>query len=236
MARIKYPANASTVMKGIDIKLQAKGKIPPTVWVDIQQAYRYRSERTGYPTQKPLKLLQRIIEASSNEKDIVLDPFCGCATTCVTAEKLNRRWIGIDISVKAYDLVRKRMIKEVSNMFNTDKIGYTTVPPKRTDQGKSHVDEKYVYIAVNSDNTRLKDLFKVGVSLTPKDRPSSAFDPFGSNKIVYEVKKENYRETERYIHNKYPRIKEWVVGADLETLKKEINEYDYKEPEQLGIV
>lgn len=62
-------------------------------------------ERTGYPTQKPLALLERIIEASSNEGDVVLDPFCGCATTCIAAEKLGRRWIGIDWSKIAFYMV-----------------------------------------------------------------------------------------------------------------------------------
>ncbi len=65
-------------------------------------------ERTGYPTQKPLALLQRIIKASSNKGDVVLDPFCGCATTCIASEKLERKWIGIDVSVKAYELVKER--------------------------------------------------------------------------------------------------------------------------------
>ncbi len=117
MERIKYPANASTVMKGTDIKLQSKGKIPPTIWVDIQQEYRNRKHYVGYPTQKPIKLLERIIKASSNEGDLVLDPFCGCATTCIAAEKLGRRWIGIDISPKAIDLVKLRMDKELGRIF-----------------------------------------------------------------------------------------------------------------------
>jgi len=71
-------------------------------------------ERTGYPTQKPLKLLKRIIKACSNEGDIVLDPFCGCATTCVAAETLGRHWVGIDISEKAYELVVSRLRREVA--------------------------------------------------------------------------------------------------------------------------
>ena len=71
-------------------------------------------ERTGYPTQKPVKLLERIIQASSNPDDMVLDPFCGCATTCVAAEKLGRRWIGIDISERAAELVKKRIRNELS--------------------------------------------------------------------------------------------------------------------------
>ena len=71
-------------------------------------------ERTGYPTQKPLALLERIIKASSDEGDVVLDPFCGCATTCVAAENTGRQWIGIDVSQKAYDLVKLRLDDEVA--------------------------------------------------------------------------------------------------------------------------
>ena len=70
-------------------------------------------ERTGYPTQKPLKLIERIIQASSNPDDVVLDPFCGCATTCIAAEKLGRQWVGIDISSRAVELVRYRLEREL---------------------------------------------------------------------------------------------------------------------------
>ena len=106
--RIRYAANKSTVMRGTEIKLRGEGKIPPTVWSDIRQAYRYR-ESTGYPTQKPLALLRRIILASSNEGDLVLDPFCGCGTTVVAANELKRKWAGIDISVFPVDLIGARL-------------------------------------------------------------------------------------------------------------------------------
>jgi DNA modification methylase len=66
-------------------------------------------ERMGYPTQKPEALLERIIKASSNEGDVILDPFCGCGTTVAVSEKLNRRWIGIDITHLAINLIEKRM-------------------------------------------------------------------------------------------------------------------------------
>ena len=68
-----------------------------------------RAEYTGYPTQKPLALLERFIEVSSNPGDVVLDPFCGCATACVAAEQLGRRWIGMDMGVEAYRQVVKRL-------------------------------------------------------------------------------------------------------------------------------
>ena len=85
-------------------------------WVDIHSMQTQsvsKSEGVGYPTQKPLALLDRIIKASSNPGDLVLDPFCGCATTCVAAERLQRNWIGIDISPKAAELVQMRLKKEV---------------------------------------------------------------------------------------------------------------------------
>ena len=66
-------------------------------------------ERLGYPTQKPLALLERIISASSNEGDVVLDPFCGCGTAVDAAQKLKRKWIGIDITHLAISLIEKRL-------------------------------------------------------------------------------------------------------------------------------
>ena len=72
-------------------------------------------ERTDYPTQKPLALLERIIKASSNEGDLVLDPFAGCATACVAAEKLGRQWIGIDISDLAVKHVQERIQEGYNN-------------------------------------------------------------------------------------------------------------------------
>ena len=82
-------------------------------WWEIPYLNSMSEERTGYPTQKPLKLLNRIIEASSNPGDLVLDPFCGCATACVAAQDLNRNWIGIDISEKAIELVLLRFKDEL---------------------------------------------------------------------------------------------------------------------------
>ena len=89
------------------------GKVPYDWWTDIPQmtgrTAAARKERTGWPTQKPLALLHRIIKASSNEGDVVLDPFCGCATACVAAEQLGRHWIGIDISPSAEVITKIRL-------------------------------------------------------------------------------------------------------------------------------
>lgn len=79
------------------------------VWTDISPISAQAQERLGYPTQKPLVLLERIIEASSNEGDIVLDPFCGCGTAVHAAENLKRCWIGIDVTHLAISLVEKRL-------------------------------------------------------------------------------------------------------------------------------
>ena len=87
------------------------------VWTDLRSLFRNDQEAMGYPTQKPLALLERIISASSNKGDFVLDPFCGCATALVGAEKLGRKWIGIDLSGKAVELVTNRMRKE-TDLFN----------------------------------------------------------------------------------------------------------------------
>jgi site-specific DNA-methyltransferase (adenine-specific) len=79
------------------------------VWTDIPEINAMAKERLGYPTQKPEALLERIINASSNEGDIVLDPFCGCGTTVTVAERLKRRWIGIDITYLAINLIKRRL-------------------------------------------------------------------------------------------------------------------------------
>ena len=97
-----------------------RGKIPENWW-EMRIAPRSKKEYVGYPTQKPLALLQRIIAASSNEGDMVLDPFCGCATACIAAEGLGRQWIGIDISSKAAELVRIRAEKELTDLFASQK-------------------------------------------------------------------------------------------------------------------
>lgn len=77
-------------------------------WSDINSLQTWSPERTGYPTQKPLRLLERIIRSSSNEGDVVMDPFCGCGTTMVAAERLGRSWVGIDVEPMALSVLRER--------------------------------------------------------------------------------------------------------------------------------
>jgi len=91
---------------------EGKGVQLGSVWDDINPLHGSDAERLGYPTQKPLALLERIVKTSSNENDIVLDAFCGCGTALVAAEKLKRRWIGIDISPTACRVMATRLKKD----------------------------------------------------------------------------------------------------------------------------
>ena len=109
-----------------------EGKIPEDWWDDIAILTNQR-EKVGYPTQKPIALLERIIKASSNEGDVVLDPFCGCATTCIAAERLNRQWIGIDLSALAVQLVERRARNELGLMGGVQAIARSDIP-MRTDR------------------------------------------------------------------------------------------------------
>lgn len=88
---------------------EMKGTPYTTVWTDIPPVNSQAQERLGYPTQKPVALLERIISASSNPGDVVLDPFCGCGTTVHAAQKLGRSWIGIDITPLAVNLIKRRL-------------------------------------------------------------------------------------------------------------------------------
>lgn len=103
-----------------------EGKKCDDVWTFVEdkrfcQINSMAEERIGYPTQKPEAILKRIIKASSNEGDTVLDPFCGCGTTIAVAERLNRKWIGIDITYLAIDVIKKRIAKENEQRLEKDK-------------------------------------------------------------------------------------------------------------------
>ena len=129
-------------IKVTDPKYAEMGKVPETWWDEKRSGMtpvrRLIKENTGYPTQKPLSLLERIIKASSNEGDLVLDPFCGCATTCYAAEKLKRQWIGIDLSQEAAAIVIDRLETYDKGMleFATYKMEHLSKSPKRTDLPK----------------------------------------------------------------------------------------------------
>ena len=104
-----------------------------SVWTDIMPVGIDGKERTGYPTQKPIALLERIIRASSNEGDIVFDPFCGCATTLVAADRMERQWAGIDLSPLAVKLVNERINEDRGALWGGANVVDSL--PQRTDLG-----------------------------------------------------------------------------------------------------
>ena len=112
---------------------EQKGRPLGDIWSDIPPINSQAKERVGYPTQKPLALLDRIIKVSSDEGDILLDPFAGCATACVAAERLQRQWVGIDLSPLAAKLVKSRLQKEMGLFYD---IHHRTDIPRRTDLGE----------------------------------------------------------------------------------------------------
>jgi site-specific DNA-methyltransferase (adenine-specific) len=141
--QIRGKGGEYTGNQGLDIKLEhtnpdlvyrdyldKRGGVLPRDWWEIPFVNRAAKERMGYPTQKPLALLKRIIEASSNDGDIVLDPFCGCATTCVAAQQLGRKWIGIDVEKQAVSILVERLSND-AGIFK-DFVN-TTIVPQRTD-------------------------------------------------------------------------------------------------------
>ncbi len=100
---------------------EVKGDLIDSVWIDIHPVNPMANERLGYPTQKPISLMERIVEASTNEGDLVADFFCGCGTTIAAAQNLNRKWLGADISHLAVKLISKRLIdtheQKIRNTF-----------------------------------------------------------------------------------------------------------------------
>ena len=141
---IQFTANGTPRLKCY--LAASPGQVPPDVWTDVPPVNSQARERTGYPTQKPLALLDRIIKASSNPGDIVLDPFCGCATALVAAERIGREWVGIDLSPLAVKLVNDRISEDraaTKEAKNNPVIGGSLwggvnaldAPPVRTDLG-----------------------------------------------------------------------------------------------------
>jgi site-specific DNA-methyltransferase (adenine-specific) len=119
--RLVYPKDPEGRIRLKRYLDEQPGERVTSLWEDIPPINSQAQERLGYPTQKPEALLERIIKASSNEGDVILDPFCGCGTTVQVAQRLNRRWIGIDITHLAIGLIKKRLLDafgpEIKNTY-----------------------------------------------------------------------------------------------------------------------
>ena len=110
--RLHFPSKQTGRIQRKRFLDELKGKPVQNLWTDIRMIASQSAERMGYATQKPLALMERIIKASSNPGDVVLDPFCGCATTLEAAHKLDRQWIGIDIAIHAVKRVARVRLSE----------------------------------------------------------------------------------------------------------------------------
>ena len=199
-----------------------KGLQVQDAWNDMMTKTMTKSEDKGYPTQKPLSLLRRVIECSTDEGDMILDPFAGCATACVAAESINRRWIGIDVSEKAYELVKDRLKTEVpESLFSPVPVNFSTVAPTRNqvDDRKS----KWVYVI---SNDAFDGEYKVGIATNWKSRLNSyqTSDPNRAYKILYKIYTKDYLEIEKAVHDHFDNRHEWVQ-ADLNDIIEYIEKY-----------
>ena len=128
--RIYYTQNGiARIKRYLD---ESQGQLTNDLWTDVEALRSWHKERLGYPTQKPVALVERVIQASSDENDVVLDPFCGCGTTCAAAHKLNRRWIGIDITHLGIALQKHRLQDTFELVSGRD---YAVIGEPRTVEG-----------------------------------------------------------------------------------------------------
>ncbi|CAN5470197.1 site-specific DNA-methyltransferase [soil metagenome] len=120
--RLWFPTDKGGRLRRKHYASEQAGRKASDVWTDISPLQGQGTERLGFPTQKPLALLNRVIEASSNPGDVVLDPFCGCGTAVDAAQRLGRQWIGIDVTFLAIDLIDTRMRDTYPNIAGTYEI------------------------------------------------------------------------------------------------------------------
>ena len=196
------------------------GKTPDDVLV-IPNLNTMDNERTGWPTQKPLALYEWLITAGSNPGDLVLDPFCGCVTTCIAAERLGRDWIGIDAAKEAWNQIEHRLQKDVPPNLLRGEDTFSTTPPKR---GKGETrPKKYVYVI---SNPAYKGMYKVGVAANAEARLSryQTADPKRRYKLEYKLSTPEYKTLEPHIHRKFDGDHEWVP-ADLNEIIGAIKSY-----------
>jgi site-specific DNA-methyltransferase (adenine-specific) len=121
--RLAFPRSAGGRIARKHYLSEQEGRKVADVWTDLPPLQAISPERLGYPTQKPIALLERIIAASSNPGDVVLDPFCGCGTAVDAAQKLGRQWIGIDVTHLAVGLIEKRLREGYGEAVRFETIG-----------------------------------------------------------------------------------------------------------------
>ncbi|WP_310757453.1 DNA methyltransferase [Candidatus Palauibacter soopunensis] len=156
------------------------------VWDDIPDAMHMSpAEKTGAATQKPLKLYKRMIEASSNEGDIVLDPFAGCATTPIAAEQMDRQWVAIDLWDRAHEVVIDRLRREAwlsadgvaDTLFTAGEVHYETEPPERTDFGETAAPKLRTRMRVKEPGPYMSRAAMYEVLLSKRGKVCEGCDP-----------------------------------------------------------
>jgi site-specific DNA-methyltransferase (adenine-specific) len=126
--RLHFPKSPNGRIQRRRFFEELKGKPVQSLWDDIDMISSQDSDRLGYPTQKPVALVRRIIEASSNPGDVVFDPFCGCGTSIYAAEELGRKWIGCDIAILSIKLVREILTGDRYRLVEGADFDVTGVP------------------------------------------------------------------------------------------------------------
>ncbi len=152
---------------------ESRGNPLEDIWIDIPPINAVSQERLGYPTQKPEALLQRIIEASSNEGDIVLDAFCGCGTTIAVADRLKRQWIGMDITYQSVSLILKRL-KDHGGQEAIDNVELHGVPK----------DMESVDALIHKKDDRVRKEFEKWAVLTYSDNRAVINEKKGADKGI----------------------------------------------------
>lgn len=124
--RLHFPVKPGGALRLKMYADESSGERLQNLWDDIPPIGAKAAERLGYPTQKPQALLERIVSASSNSGDLVLDPFCGCGSTIHAAQKLHRKWIGIDITYLAINLIKRRLSDAFGKRLKFEEAGQPT--------------------------------------------------------------------------------------------------------------
>lgn len=208
------------LMESTSGMMRGKKKGLIDVW-DIPAINNMAKERTGWPTQKPLALLKRIVKASSKSGDLVLDPFCGCVTTCIAAELLEREWVGIDVAKEAWNQIERRLREEVpANLFRGKAVLTTKLPVRGRDDVRP---KKYVYVI---SNPAYRGMYKVGVAGNAEAllNQCQTADPKRRYKLEFKKLTPEYKTLEPYIHRKFDGDYEWVTG-ELEDIVNATKNY-----------
>ena len=162
--RILARRDGSPRMDGLKMFLDEQlGHKLQSIWTDIPRIGNTADERLGYPTQKPEALLERIIRASSNEGDVVLDAYCGCGTTVAVAQRLNRRWIGIDITYQSIAVILERFA-------TTYKEGWPAIEANIVLDGVPKDKESAIALATKKDDRTRKEFEKWAILTFSKNK------------------------------------------------------------------